>query len=108
MANIGAGLATTDLELHRLVAEAAGSSQEPGLEPPRPGDLPGIVVDPASAGRILGWWPVTALSDGLAAAVQWHRNQGRDGTRQATRRLTLPHAFLTIALGHWDSRGCPR
>lgn len=71
--NVGTGVQTTDLELHRLVAEAAGTAQEPAREPARPGDLPAMAVDPAPAMDTLGWRPRTSLPAGVAATVDWHR-----------------------------------
>ena len=47
--NIGTGIITSDIELHSLVAEAAGAPDEPAFAPPRPGDLPAMAVDPAAA-----------------------------------------------------------
>lgn len=73
--NIGTGVQTSDVQLHRTVAEAAGSTQEPAPAPPRPGDLPAMAVDPVPARTGLGWRPGTGLSDGLAATVAWHRSQ---------------------------------
>lgn len=72
---IGTGVQTTDVELHRAVAAAAGTVREPVPAPPRPGDLPAMVVDPTPASAGLGWRPRTALADGLAATVAWHRAQ---------------------------------
>lgn len=73
--NIGTGLQTSDVQLHRAVAEAAGSVQEPTPAQPRPGDLPAMAVDPAPARTGLGWRAWTGLSEGLAATVAWHRGQ---------------------------------
>lgn len=71
--NIGTGGQTSDAELHRKVAEAAGTAREPALDPPREGDLPAMAVDPGPAREILGWRPRTSLSEGVAATVDWHR-----------------------------------
>lgn len=73
--NIGTGVATTDLELHALVAKTAGSTARPGRAPARPGDLPGMAVDPAPAAAGLGWTPATPLPAGIAAAVKWHTSR---------------------------------
>jgi UDP-glucose 4-epimerase len=64
--NVGTGIATSILELHRLCAEIAGSAQEPIFGEPRPGDLRHSVVDPGRAARELGWRAQTALAEGLA------------------------------------------
>jgi UDP-glucose 4-epimerase len=75
--NIGTGISTSDIELHSLVAEAAGVPSEPTYAPPRPGDLPAMAVDPVPAHDDLGWVPDTSLRDGIKATVDWLRRQGR-------------------------------
>lgn len=67
---IGTGIATTDRELHRAVAEAVGGAPEPRLAPARLGDLPHMVVDAAEARRTLGWVPNVALSEGIKRTVE--------------------------------------
>src|SRR5579875_123532 len=83
--NIGTGVATTDLDLHALVAKAAGTPAGPGRLPPRPGDLPAMSVDPAPARAGLGWVPATSLASGIAATVEWHA-RGRAGAGGAGMR----------------------
>jgi UDP-glucose 4-epimerase len=73
--NIGTGVAVTDLELHRLMATAAGAPPEPAFAPPRLGDLPHMVVDAAKARQALGWVPKVGLADGLARTFDWMRSQ---------------------------------
>jgi UDP-glucose 4-epimerase len=67
--NVGSGIATTVLELHRLCAEAAGIEQEPRFAEPRPGDLQHSVIDPSRAASELGWHAEMTLARGLA--VTW-------------------------------------
>jgi UDP-glucose 4-epimerase len=67
--NIGTGVAVTDLELHRAVAEATGRVVEPEFAPERLGDLPTMVVDAGRAAEVLGWRPRTSLDEGLARTV---------------------------------------
>jgi UDP-glucose 4-epimerase len=67
--NIGTGRRTTDLELHRLVAEAAGVSAKPEFAPARLGDLREMVLDPGAAREVLGWVPRTSLRDGVRLTV---------------------------------------
>jgi UDP-glucose 4-epimerase len=74
--NIGTGIHTTDLELHAVIAEAAGSQALPGHAPPRPGDLPEMALDPGSAEDVLGWAPSTSLRDGIAVTMDWLRLGG--------------------------------
>ena len=64
--NVGSGVATTVLELHRLCAETAGVEQEPRFGAGRPGDLRRSVIDPSRAARELDWRARTTLGAGLA------------------------------------------
>jgi UDP-glucose 4-epimerase len=64
--NLGTGVATSVLELHRRCAEAAGVATEPALVEPRPGDLLHSVLDVSRARRELGWQPRVELQQGLA------------------------------------------
>src|SRR6476646_4737990 len=68
--NVGSGIATTVLELHRLCAEAAGVEQEPRFAEPRPGDLQHSVIGPSRAASELGWHAAMTLAKGLA--VTWN------------------------------------
>jgi UDP-glucose 4-epimerase len=72
--NVGTGVETSVLELHRLCAETAGSGQEPRLAEPRPGDLRHSVLDPGRAERELGWRTAHTLGEGLAATWDWVKN----------------------------------
>jgi UDP-glucose 4-epimerase len=71
--NIGTGKATSDLELHAAVAEAAAAPHEPAFAPGRPGDLRAMVLDYTAATAQppagLGWTPRTTLAEGLARTV---------------------------------------
>jgi UDP-glucose 4-epimerase len=69
--NVGTGVQTSVLELHRLCAEAAGVEREPQLADPRPGDIRDSVLDPALAERVLGWRPAHTLAQGLAETWRW-------------------------------------
>ncbi|MGH3646206.1 MAG: NAD-dependent epimerase/dehydratase family protein, partial [Micromonosporaceae bacterium] len=62
--NIGTGQRTSDLELHRLVADAVGVDAEPEFAPARLGDLREMVLDSRAARETLGWVPRTPLVDG--------------------------------------------
>lgn len=63
--NVGTGVATRVLDLHRLCAEVAGVGQEPSFAEPRPGDLRHSVLDAGRAERDLGWRAGTSLEAGL-------------------------------------------
>jgi UDP-glucose 4-epimerase len=69
--NIGTGVAITVNELYAACRRASGSSDEPRYENARLGDVLKSVVDPALAGRELGWHPRTSLEDGLARTWAW-------------------------------------
>lgn len=64
--NVGSGVASSILEVHRLCAEAAGVEQEPHFEAERPGDLRNSVIDPSRAARELDWRAERTLAAGLA------------------------------------------
>jgi len=67
--NVGTGEETTVLELHRLCAEATGSTAEPRFEPARLGDARRSVLDVSRAAAELGWRPATPLAEGLARTL---------------------------------------
>jgi UDP-glucose 4-epimerase len=69
--NIGTGVQTSDRELHRLVAEATGASDEPGSAPARPGDVRASALDGNAARRELGWSPQVPVADGVRRTVEW-------------------------------------
>ena len=56
-----------------------GTRFEPIRAEARPGELHRIVVDPAKAGEVLGWSPVTELDEGLKHTVAWFEGWGGDG-----------------------------
>jgi UDP-glucose 4-epimerase len=63
--NVGSGIATRIVDLHKLCAETAGVTQEPSFSDPRPGDLRHSVLDAGRAERELGWRAETPLEAGL-------------------------------------------
>jgi UDP-glucose 4-epimerase len=73
--NVGTGVETSVLELHRLCALAAGSDTEPQLAEARPGDLMHSVLDPGRAERELGWRPERDLARGLQETWEWVKEQ---------------------------------
>ncbi len=68
--NVGTGVPTSVLDLHRLCAKTAGLEQDPRLAGERPGDIRHTVFDPARAERELGWGAETTVGDGLARTRQ--------------------------------------
>ncbi len=69
--NIGTGVQTSDLQLHRLVALAAGSVAHAEHAPARLGDVRDSAVDSGLAKRVLGWRPRYELADGIARTVEY-------------------------------------
>jgi UDP-glucose 4-epimerase len=69
--NVGTGIQTSVLELHRLCADAAGVVREPGHAEARAGDIRDSVLDPSRAEHVLGWRPARTLADGLTATWDW-------------------------------------
>jgi UDP-glucose 4-epimerase len=64
--NIGTGVETDVLGLLDRLALLAGKPDlEPEFAPPRTGEVQRISIDPARAGRELGWSPGTGLEEGL-------------------------------------------
>lgn len=69
--NVSTGVETSNLELYRALAAAAGTNAEPVFGPPRAGDVLRNALDRGRAEIHLGWKPFTSLSEGLAATYQW-------------------------------------
>jgi UDP-glucose 4-epimerase len=69
--NVGTGVETSVLDLHRLCARVAGSDAEPELVDPRPGDLLHSVLDRSRAEQELGWRPEHDLEQGLRETWNW-------------------------------------
>jgi UDP-glucose 4-epimerase len=64
--NVGTGVETDVLELARGLAELGNAEGfEPELAPPRTGEVQRISIDPARAGRELGWSAKMGLEEGL-------------------------------------------
>ena len=69
--NIGTGVATSVNELHAACRRAAGIEVEPLHREARLGDVIRSVIDPARAGRELGWRAEVTLDDGIARTWAW-------------------------------------
>ena len=69
--NVGTGVETTVLDLHRACAAVAGSDAEPQLEEARLGDVRRSVLDVSRIERELGWRARTSLEDGLRGTWEW-------------------------------------
>jgi len=64
--NIGTGIATSVNELHAACRRAAGIEEEPMHRDARLGDVIRSVIDPARAGRELGWRAEVSLDECIA------------------------------------------
>lgn len=71
--NVGSGRELSVNDLYTRLAELTSTRFEPIQAEARPGELHRIVVDPAKAGEVLGWSPVTELDEGLKHTVAWFR-----------------------------------
>lgn len=67
--NVGTGVATSERELHALLAGMTGAPDTPGSAPARPGEPQAIALDSSSLRRTTGWVARTPLADGLASTV---------------------------------------
>jgi UDP-glucose 4-epimerase len=68
--NIGTGQETSVNGLGRAIATSAGTTFDPNLAPPRLGEVERISIDPARAGRDLGWRAAHELDQGLRITVE--------------------------------------
>jgi UDP-glucose 4-epimerase len=69
--NVGSGVETTVLELHRACAEVAGVDAEPVFEPARLGDLSRSALDVSLAAQELGFRAQMPLAEGIARTWAW-------------------------------------
>jgi UDP-glucose 4-epimerase len=68
---VGTGTATSVLDVVEQLAARVGWAGEPQWAPARPGDPRRCALDPAAAGKTLGWQPWTRLDEGLGLTVDW-------------------------------------
>jgi len=68
--NVGTGVETTILDLHRACARVAGTNAEPRFEDAKLGDVRRSVLEVSLAGRELGWRPQVGLDEGLRLTWQ--------------------------------------
>jgi UDP-glucose 4-epimerase len=71
--NVGTGSETSVKALFTLLAKLSGFRGKPLHGPTSDGEVARSALDPALAGRKLGWKPWTELEDGLRATVDWFR-----------------------------------
>jgi UDP-glucose 4-epimerase len=73
--NVGTGIETSVVELHRLLLEAVGVSLEPEFGPAKPGEQRRSSLDAARMKRELGLGEPLGLRDGLARTALWFRER---------------------------------
>jgi UDP-glucose 4-epimerase len=71
--NIATGGERSVLELAEAVGRALGRKPILEFAPPRAGELQRSALDPAKAGRVLGWRPTHRFEEGLEALIAWFR-----------------------------------
>jgi UDP-glucose 4-epimerase len=76
MVNIGTGVGTSVNDIVRELNAVLGTRIEPIYEPPRPGEVQRIYLDATRAGRVLGWKPQVAFTEGLRRTVEWSKSAG--------------------------------
>ena len=69
--NVGTGREVSVLELYELCRQASGSDAQAEHEPARLGEIQRSVLDPALAAEQLGFLPMVAIEDGIAATWDW-------------------------------------
>jgi UDP-glucose 4-epimerase len=73
--NIGTGIETSVTTIAETLRAVAGSPVPPAHAPARPGEQRRSCLDPALAGRRLGWRPRVALRDGLTATYEFFKKE---------------------------------
>lgn len=73
--NLGTGRGVKVNDLYRMLKSLTGYEGEVAYAPPRRGEVYRIALDASRAKAKLGWEPRTSLEEGLAATVQWFREQ---------------------------------
>lgn len=71
--NIGTGVETDVLALHRAVAESTGGGLPPTFAAARPGEQRRSSIDSTRAAKVLGWRPTVELREGIRRTVEAFR-----------------------------------
>ena len=69
--NIGTGREADVLEVGETIAKAYGSTFEPRMAAPRPGEVQRIAIHSGRAAASLGWKPAVGLVEGLGRTAAW-------------------------------------
>jgi UDP-glucose 4-epimerase len=73
--NVGTGVETDVNTLHRLVAEAAGSSDPGHHGETKPGEQARSAIDAGLIEKTMGWRPRTPLQEGIPRTVEFFRGR---------------------------------
>ncbi|HEY7723805.1 MAG TPA: NAD-dependent epimerase/dehydratase family protein [Anaeromyxobacteraceae bacterium] len=69
--NVGTGVETDVLGIHRHLARAAGVDAAPVHAPAKAGEQRRSCIDPSAAAAAIGWRPEVPLDQGLARTLGW-------------------------------------
>jgi UDP-glucose 4-epimerase len=76
--NLGTGHGYSVLEVIEAARQVTGREIRVRVEPPRPGDPPSLVADPAKSQAVLGWVPTRSdLHTIIDSAWRWHQRHLR-------------------------------
>ncbi|MBA2522093.1 MAG: GDP-mannose 4,6-dehydratase [Solirubrobacterales bacterium] len=73
--NIGTGIEASVLDLLDVLSPLVGDAPKAVAAPARPGEVQRVAIDPAKAGRELGWQAQVSLEDGLNRTLEFIRAQ---------------------------------
>ena len=71
--NVGTGVETDVNRIYRVLADAAGVPGAALHGPAKAGEQRRSCIDPAAAGRVLGWRAEVSLEEGLRRTLEWFR-----------------------------------
>ena len=74
--NIGSGVGTSVLELHKWISEALGAEKAPIFEQKRIGEIQHICLASERAKSDLQWEPTMSVRDGIAHTMNWLKENG--------------------------------
>ncbi|MCE1247536.1 MAG: GDP-mannose 4,6-dehydratase [Firmicutes bacterium] len=75
--NIGTGVGTSVNELYERMRAIVDIDLKPIYEPDRPGEINRIAINPAKAGKVLGWEPKVDMNDGLRETIDYFRQKAK-------------------------------
>jgi UDP-glucose 4-epimerase len=76
--NIGTGVEVSILDVAAIISDISGRPFDPEFAPFRAGELERSAISAELALRVLGWYPVTTLAEGVRAVYRWIENGAHD------------------------------